>query len=126
MRIRTLGLLIALLGGCAHGVGGREYWRGTSTGSSGECAPLAFDITIRDAQVEGWASSTLPQGSAMWEVRGSVARDDRVSIETTTQDPRLAYRRLTWTGRWGRLELSLEQAGPPGCQPPRTVKLGHP
>jgi hypothetical protein len=118
--------LLALVTGCAHGVGSREYWRGMSDGTSGECAPLYFDISILNHQIEGYATSTMPQASAMWDVKGSVTPDDQVTVETTTQDPRLGARKVMWRGVWKRLSLTFTQVSPMVCDPPRTARLQPP
>jgi hypothetical protein len=118
--------LLALLAGCAHGTGTREYWRGLSTGTVGECAPVEFDVTVLEGRLEGWATSRLPQGPVTWEVQGTVAPDDQVSVETTTVDPRIGARRVSWRGVWKRLEIALTQTAPGVCDPPRTARLRRP
>jgi hypothetical protein len=120
----TAVLLLALLAGCAHGMGSRQRWNGTSTGSAGDCAPLEFEIVIFEGRVDGWATSALPQGPVSWDVSGSVSPDNQVSVETVTADPRIGQRRVSWRGVRKVLEVSLTQAPPGACQPPRTAILG--
>src|SRR5262249_26241482 len=124
--LATLALLVALAAGC-HGKGSREFWRGITTGSSGDCAPLSFNISIDEGRIEGYAVSELPQqGVVSWDVKGSVTSDDRVTIETLTQDPRIQQQRVAWTGTWKPFSMPLVQTSPGPCQPPRSTSLGRP
>ncbi len=122
--LATAVLVLALLAGCAHGMGSRQRWVGTSTGSAGDCAALEFEIVIFEGQIEGWATSALPQGPVSWDVRGSVSPDNQVSVETVTADPRIGQRRVSWRGVRKVLEVTLTQASPGACQPPRAATLG--
>ena len=127
VRVRILAtavLALAVLAGCAHGMGSRQRWSGTSTGSSGECAPMEFEIVIFEGRIDGWATSSLAQGPVSWDVKGSVNPDNQVSLETITDDPRIGQRRLAWRGVRKVLEVTIAQTSPGPCQPPRTVSLG--
>src|SRR5262249_30279204 len=97
-RLIPMGPLVALAAG-GHGKGSRQFWQGITTGSVGDCAPLSFNISIDEGRILGYAVSELPQqGAVSWDVSGSVTPDDRVTIETVTQDPRIRQQRVAWTG----------------------------
>lgn len=116
-------LLLLLTAGCTPlGLARGEYWTGTSTGDLGSCPSFEFEISLVDDAVTGTATSEFEWGTALWEIRGRVASDRQVSLETRTDDPRVARPKLTWTGTYNPVLWSLTERPDPGC-PSRTARL---
>jgi hypothetical protein len=116
-------LLVLLLAGCTPlGFTRGEYWTGASTGDVGACPSFEFEIALVDDAVTGTATSEFEWGTALWEIRGRLAEGRQVSLETRTDDPRVAQPRLTWTGTYNPVLWNLTQQPDSGC-PPRTARL---
>lgn len=126
-RAVLLGPLAAwLLTGCI-GLWRGDYYAGLSSGDLQACVPFDFSVSIEEGgRILGTAVTTYPWGTVSWDVAGMVSGSD-ILLETRTQDPRVAERRLQWRGRrnLASLEVTQEvtQAGGAGCPAPRTATL---
>jgi hypothetical protein len=116
-------LLALLLAACTpFGLARGDYWTGISTGDLGPCPPFEFEISMADDMITGSATSEFEWGTALWDVKGRLTADRQVSLETRTEDPRVARPRLAWTGTYNPVLWTLTQEPDPAC-PQRTARL---
>jgi hypothetical protein len=116
-------LLALLVAGCTPlGLTRGDYWTGTSTGDLGPCPAFEFEIAFDDKTITGTATSQFEWGTALWEVKGLLDQDNRATIETRTEDPRVTQPRLSWTGHYNAVLWTITQEPDPNC-PPRTARL---
>jgi hypothetical protein len=122
-RAVLLGALAAgLATGCIGLVRG-DYYSGRSSGDLEACVPFTFDVAIEEGgRIVGLAATTYPWGTASWDVVGTITDLD-VLLETRTEDPRVAERRLRWRGRRHAISLEVTEEGSRGCPAPRSVTL---
>src|SRR5262245_66662678 len=75
-----------------------DYYAGISTGGLDACVPFNFDVSIEEGgRIRGLAATTYPFGTVSWDVSGMVTGLD-IALETRTEDPSVAVRRLQWRG----------------------------
>jgi hypothetical protein len=123
-RLLRLGLGAALAAGCTPlGLARGDLWEGTSTGDLGACAPFEFHLVIDEGRISGSATAEYEWGMALWELRGLVGPERRVTLETKTDDPRVTQPSLTWTGTVNPIYWELTHGPDPDCPTPRTVKF---
>ena len=125
-RAVLLGSLVAWLAtGCICLRRGEDYYAGVSTGGIDACVPFNFDVSIVEGgRMQGLAATTYPFGTVSWDVSGTITGSG-IQLETRTEDPRVAERRLRWRGRWNAISLEVTQEGDGGCSPPRTATLNR-
>src|SRR5262245_53862852 len=98
-----------------------DYYAGISTGGLDACVPFNFDVSIEEGgRIRGLAATTYPFGTVSWDVSGMVTGLD-IALETRTEDPRVAVRRLQWRGQRYPISLEVTEEGG-GCSPPRDRK----
>jgi hypothetical protein len=68
------------------------------------------------------AATTYPWGTVSWDVSGAITGGD-ILLETRTEDPRVAERRLRWRGRRHAVSLEVTEEGSQGCATPRSATL---
>jgi hypothetical protein len=121
---RCFAILLALaVAGCTPlGLARGDYWTGTSTGNLGTCPAFEFEIALDDKAITGTATSQFEWGTALWDVKGILAQDNRVTIETRTEDPRVTQPRSSWTGTYNPVLWTITEEPEPGC-PARTARL---
>lgn len=119
-----LALLLSALTGCLGGLGRGSYFTGQSSSGPGECVPFEFELSRDGDRVVGVATTLYTWGMVTWDVVGTLAPDNRVALETVTQDVRLTRRRIAWKGDSNIFLGNLtEDAKDPTCPVPRTVTL---
>ena len=124
-RAVLLGSLVAWLATGCIGLWRGDYYAGVSTGGIDACVPFNFDVSIVEGgRIQGLAATTYPFGTVSWDVSGTMTGSD-IQLETRTEDPRVAERRLRWRGRWNAISLEVTQEGDGVCSPPRTATLNR-
>ncbi len=122
--VAPLALAVLLTTACTPlGLARGDYWTGRSTGDLGPCPSFEFELAIDEGKVAGSATSEFEWGTTLWEIRGQVGDQRRVTLETRTQDPRVAYGKLSWTGTINPILWEITSAPDPTCPKPRTAKL---
>jgi hypothetical protein len=123
--IRALGgpfVTILLVSGCI-GLWRGEYYAGPSSGNIEPCVPFNFDVSIEEGgRITGLAATTYRWGTVSWDVVGTVTGGE-ITLETRTEDPRVADRVRRWRGRRGAISLQVTEEGSEGCPEPRTATL---
>jgi hypothetical protein len=117
----TLGLVAALGAGCI-GLARGDIWAGISTGDLGPCPYFTLDLVKDGDRIGGQAETQHDWGTTLWDVRGMV-NGSQVTLETETGDPRVARRRLTWTGTFNPILWDLTLPPTPDCPAPRVARL---
>jgi len=122
---RLLGwpMLVALVAVGCVGLARGDYWRGISTGDLGPCPSFDFELVVEGDKVSGTATSEFDWGTALWEVRGLVGPDRRVTLQAKTLDPRVAQPNLTWTGTYNVLLWDVTLTPDSRCPKPRVARL---
>lgn len=122
-RAVLLGGLTAWLAAGCIGLARGDYYAGRTTGDLEACVPFNFEVSIEESgRIYGLAATTYPWGTASWDVSGAITGLDIV-LETRTEDPRVAERRLRWRGRRGAISLEVTEEGSQGCPAPRSATL---
>jgi hypothetical protein len=119
--LRWTMLVAVVTAGC--GLARGDYWTGISTGDLGPCPSFEFEIVIEDDRVSGTATSEFDWGTALWEVRGLVGPDRRVTLQTRTPDPRVPQPSLTWTGTYNALLWDVTLTPDARCPRARVARL---
>jgi len=115
-------MLVALMAvGC--GLARGDYWTGISTGDLGPCPSFDFELVIEDDKVGGTATSEFDWGTALWEVRGLIGPDRRVTLQTKTGDPRVPQPTLTWTGSYNVMLWDIALTPDARCPKARVARL---
>ncbi len=99
-------------------------WRGTTSGtpSGGSCRPFTFELTIRGADVRGFATTPHSGPSVRWSVLGLI-EGTRVTLFAESSDQRLRNPKTRWRGELRGGVLHLEQIASRACDPTRTGTL---
>jgi hypothetical protein len=115
-------LAVWLVTGCI-GLARGDYYAGLSNGDLEACVPFNFDVSIQEGgRLLGVAATTYPWGTVSWDVSGAITGGD-ILLETRTEDPRVAERRLRWRGRRHAVSLEVTEEGSQGCATPRSATL---
>jgi hypothetical protein len=118
-----LGALAASLTAGCIGLWRGDYYAGRSTGDLQACVPFNFDVSIEEGgRIAGLAATTYPWGTASWDVSGMITGGE-ILLETRTEDPRVAERRLWWRGRRHAVYLEVTEEEGRGCPAPRSATL---
>ena len=117
------GATLAALALAACGLARGDAWMGMSTGDRGPCPIFEFDLLIDGDKVGGTATSEFEWGTALWEVRGSIAPDNRITLQTRTPDPRAPQPVITWTGTYNVLLWDLTSTPDAPCPKARVARL---
>jgi hypothetical protein len=116
-------LLVVLLATGCVGFARGDYWTGISTGDLGPCPSFDFDLNIADDQIGGTATSEFDWGTVLWEVRGQIGPQSRVTLLTKTGDPRVPQQTLTWTGSYNVVLWDIALTPDSRCPKARVAKL---
>jgi hypothetical protein len=115
-------LAVWLATGCV-GLWRGDYYAGRSSGDLETCVPFNFDVSIEEGgRILGLAATTYPWGTVSWEVSG-VVRGGDILLETRTEDPRVAERRLHWQGQRHAVSMNVTEEGIGECPAPRSATL---
>jgi hypothetical protein len=116
-------VLVALLAAGCVGFARGDYWTGISTGDLGPCPSFDFELVIDEDKVGGTATSEFDFGTVLWEVRGLIGPDRRVTVQTKTGDPRAPQPSLTWTGSYNVVLWDLTLTPDSRCPRARVARL---
>ena len=99
-------------------------WRGTTSGtpSGGNCRPFTFEVTIRGADVKGFATTPHSGAPVRWSVIGLI-EGAGVTLFAESSDHRLRNAKTRWRGQLRGGDLNLEQVGSQACNPTRSGAL---
>jgi hypothetical protein len=122
---RLIGWLLLVAGlavGCV-GFARGDYWAGISTGNLGPCPSFDFDINVDGDKIGGTATSEYDFGTVLWEVRGQIGAERRVTIQTKTGDPRVPQQTLVWTGTYNVVLWDIALTPDARCPAARVARL---
>jgi hypothetical protein len=115
--------VVLALAAAGCGLARGDYWTGISTGDLGPCPSFEFELDIDGDKIGGTATSEFDFGTVLWEVRGLIGPERRVTVQTKTGDPRIPQPTLTWTGSYNTLIWDLAVTPDSRCPKARVVRL---